>query len=65
MSPAMFIDVILTPLAGGLGAWFGFRGFAKRKAAAGESVAVSPVVVGASVAAALFAFKLIPLMQSN
>ncbi|MCY1125495.1 hypothetical protein OU426_01390 [Frigidibacter sp. RF13] len=65
MSAASFIDLAFTPLAGGIGAWLGFVALARRKDAAGETVAVRPVVVGVIVAVALLAAKLVPLLRAS
>ncbi|MDW4548868.1 hypothetical protein R5H32_05840 [Defluviimonas sp. D31] len=64
-SAAVFIDVGLTPLAGGVGAWLGVRAVARKKAAAGEVTAAPPAFVGGVVCAALLAMKRIPLLQAS
>jgi hypothetical protein len=64
MEVATIIDLVLTPLAGGVGAWFGMRNLVRKRLSAGETVSASPAVIGGVVAAALLTIKLFLVLRA-
>jgi hypothetical protein len=62
MVAAEFIDVVLTPVAGGIGSGIGYGLYLRKnpeKALPNVPVWLIPVGVGVAVAAALFAIKMV------
>lgn len=62
MDAATFIDVVLTPVGGGIGAFLATR-FVQRRNGSTPSQKHQPLLVGVCVAAVLFALKFFSLLD--